>query len=80
MTFWLRNATNAPAVISGVGMLQHLLHATPRGIYWGFISARVLWTKSRAKLQLLQAVDRGNSVALASTNFRGFGPHALGMS
>eukprot|EP00438_Fugacium_kawagutii_P001773 Skav227150 [mRNA] locus=scaffold133:654696:659315:+ [translate_table: standard] len=34
------NATNAPAVISGVGMLQHLLHATPRGIYWGFISAR----------------------------------------
>lgn len=34
------NATNAPAVISGVGMLQHLLHATPGGIYWGFISAR----------------------------------------
>ncbi|CAK9078837.1 Potassium/sodium hyperpolarization-activated cyclic nucleotide-gated channel 2 [Durusdinium trenchii] len=34
------NAVNAPAVISGVGMLQHLLHATPRGIYWGFISAR----------------------------------------
>lgn len=34
------NATNAPAVISGVMMLQQLLHATPRGIYWGFISAR----------------------------------------
>lgn len=39
----LRNATNAPAVISGVMMLQQLLHATPRGIYWGFISARVIW-------------------------------------
>ena len=27
-------------MISGVGMLQHLLNAQPRGIYWGFISAR----------------------------------------
>ena len=35
-----RNATNAPAVISGIGMLQHLMDATARGIYWGFAAAR----------------------------------------
>ena len=40
-SFQLRNATNAPAVISGIRMLQHLLDATARGIYWGFIAARV---------------------------------------
>jgi len=34
------NATNAPAVISGIGMLQHLMDATARGIYWGFAAAR----------------------------------------
>ncbi|CAE7563736.1 Cnga4, partial [Symbiodinium pilosum] len=34
------NATNAPAVISGIHMLQHLLDATAQGIYWGFIASR----------------------------------------
>jgi len=34
------NAKRAENVIAAVRMLQHLLKATPRGIYWGYLIAR----------------------------------------
>jgi len=34
------DSKNAEGVISGIRMLQQLLNGTPRGIYWGFLSAR----------------------------------------
>lgn len=33
-------AQRAENVIEAIAMLQHLLDATPRGIYWGYLSAR----------------------------------------
>ncbi|CAE7384136.1 unnamed protein product, partial [Symbiodinium pilosum] len=34
------DSKNAEGVISGIRMLQQLLTGTPRGIYWGFLTAR----------------------------------------
>ncbi|CAJ1344612.1 unnamed protein product [Effrenium voratum] len=34
------NAKRAENVIEAIGMLQHLLSATPRGIYWGYLCQR----------------------------------------
>mmetsp|Transcript_57274 Transcript_57274/g.133948 ORF Transcript_57274/g.133948 Transcript_57274/m.133948 type:complete len:1188 (+) Transcript_57274:58-3621(+) len=34
------NSKNAEGVITGIRMLQQLLKGTPKGIYWGFLSAR----------------------------------------
>ncbi|CAJ1342360.1 unnamed protein product [Effrenium voratum] len=36
---WM-NAKNAEGTLAGIQMLQQLMTSTPRGIYWGFLSAR----------------------------------------
>lgn len=50
-----------------VAMLQHLLDATPRGIYWGYLSARAralnlphqtpeTWLKNRATFEVVAPI------------------------